>query len=298
MKFKPPVNLVWSPELAYFIGVLQGDGSISIRNDERGFAQSAKLSIAVGHNDLNYAKFLKRLAKKLFKCTVSLYNDQSAHRVEIFRRDIIRALDPYKRSMTLPKEVAKSTALARAYLRGLFDTDGCCTIRGFSGAVDFSNSDTVLIKDVEEILEKFGIKFNTRSLFKGDYNPTFRVTITNKTNIGKYAASVGFAHPRKRALLRKLSALQSKFRTRQIRGEGWRSIAQILSKHEELTANEIAKSLNLHRETVKEHLEKMMAKDLIRRRVEFYNRWGIINRPSCKRYYWRLNRNAKLSERL
>jgi len=59
------------------------------------------------------------------------------------------------------------------------------------------------------------------------------------------------------------------------------------SKHE-MTTNDIAKNLNLHRETIKEHLEKLEKKGIVQKRTVYFNRWGVIEKPSCKRYYWRL----------
>lgn len=293
MNFKEPVKLDFNNDVAYFIGVLQGDGHINKGFDKNGWLSRLALVISVGHNDKPYALFIKKLIKNKLNYSAVVWNEKSCYRVAIYDRGLVRAFEEFKLNMQIPDFVLKNNKLLAAYLQGLFDTDGCCYIRNNTGVIDFSNTREELVESIRSVLElKFNIKSYIRSYKKKDYKPMYRLMVTNKSNILPFINKIGFRHPRKKKLGENLLKIYVNVRQRAVRNTGHEKIVRVLQENREITTNDIANKLSLHRETVKEHLEKLEKKKLVEKRIVYFNRWGVIENPSCKRYYWRLRNGA------
>lgn len=295
MNFKPAITINFNPDIAYLIGVIQGDGHVGKVLDKNGWLSSLSVVISVGHKDKPYIKILKKIIKNQFNYDAKIYNDSSCFRVGIYNRSLVRALEDFKRNMKVPNFFLAKNEMLAAYLQGLFDTDGSCTIssNSISGTIDFATNRIGFAYEIRDILEKsFNIYSNIRISRKGDYKPVYRVAITNKSNITKFVGSIGFRHPRKIKVSNNLIKHYVKIKERSMRNRGHEKIINELVQNKELSTNDIASKLNLHRETVKEHLENLENKKIVKKRVVYFNRWGIIDKPSCKRHYWRLTNGA------
>jgi DNA-binding CsgD family transcriptional regulator len=281
------VEIKFDDDLAYYIGALQGDGGIGRSYKKNGALASLSASITVGKDDYDYATQMEQLIKKIFGCNVSIYFSSNVYRVMFFKRKCIRLIEKYKPSK-IPNEVLASKDLLSNYLKGLFDTDGGCNIYkgGKSGVLDFSNNNRSFVYSLKEILENvFGIISNVQTCRKTGYRPVYRLKITNKRNILRFAKSIGFNHPRKKRVFDELVVAYENVGDRCIRNSAQKIILARIGNRE-VTTNELALELNRHRETIKEHLEKMERANVIKKRVEFYNRWGVVEKSCFRRYCW------------
>jgi len=295
--YKPATKLNFTPDVAYLIGVIQGDGTVSKSLDKNGSLSNLAIKVAVGHKDVSYTKLLRNLIFANLKYEPSIKRDPWGYRVSIYNRSLVRALEEFKYKMEVPAFIVENRDLLMSYLQGLFDTDGGCGIdpHSNSASINFSSNKREFIEKVKCILEKeFGIYSSLRAGKKENYKPVYRITITNKTNVLKFIDSVGFRHPRKMKLSGKIVKMYSKVKEKSIRNRGHEKIICLLGKNSEMLTNQIAKELNLHRETVKEHLEKMQNCGIVKKRVIYFNRWGEIKKSHYKRYCWRLNDDKTL----
>jgi|SRR3989338_3441770 len=289
MEQKPAAIINFNSDTAYFIGVLQGDGNINKSFNKKGWLMTYGIRVAVSYKDKDYVNVLKKLIIKNFGYNPPIHNAARCYDISIYDRSLVRAFEEFKRNMKIPDFALKDTNSLAAYLQGLFDTNGCCSSRGTNGVIDFSNNRKELVESVRSILEsKFNIKSYIRLNKKEDYKPVYRLMISNKLNVVPFIEQIGFRHPRKKRLSEGLLKIYKKMPTRSIRNMGHEKVIESLKRKHEMTTNDIANKLNLHRETVKEHLEKLEKKKIVEKRIVYFNRWGIIKKPSCKRYYWRL----------
>jgi len=291
MKYKAPAKLFFNSDISYLIGVIQGDGNINKTLDKKGHISGLGLIISVGHDDKPYTIFLKKLIQNNLNYSPYVRRETSCYRVALYDRALVRAFERFKYDMRIPNFILSDMNLLSAYLQGLFDTDGCCCIssKSKSGTIDFSSNKKELITSIKRILEEdFDIYSFVQKVRKNGYRPWYRLYITNKTNILKFNKMIGFRHPRKVKKLKMLVKIYKNVPTRSIRNRGHEKIIHIL-KNNEMTTNDIAIKLNLHRETIKEHLEKMENGGIVTKRVEYFNRWGVVKYSKFKKCYWRLN---------
>lgn len=289
MEPKSSTKINSNSDTAYFIGVLQGDGNINKSFNKKGWLMTCGIRIAVSYKDKAYVNVLKKLIIKNFNYKPSIHNADRCYCVSIYNRSVVRAFEEFKRNMEIPIFVLNDNRLLAAYLQGLFDTDGCCYSRGTNGVIDFSNNRKELVESIKNVLES---KFNTKSYIrlnrKMNYKPVYRLIISNKSNMVPFIENIGFRHPRKKRLSKTLLRFYKKMHGRSIRNTGHQKIIDSLKIDREMTADSIAKILKLHRETVKEHLEKLEKKKIVEKRIVYFNRWGEVKNSNFKRYYWRL----------
>ena len=187
-----------SEELAEFMGILVGDGHLS------------KYQVSVTTNaktDRRHALFIKKLTERLFKLKATLtYRDDensvaivasSRTLVEFLHRQGMPVGNKIKNRLAMPPWVQKTRLYREAFLRGLFDTDGCIyldthringTFYGHLSWTITSYADT-LTTGVLETLRTLG------------YTPTHRVSqrsiyLRRQKEIRRYFATTGTHNPK------------------------------------------------------------------------------------------------------
>src|SRR3989338_9786703 len=164
-----------SIELAEFIGIVLGDGGITKK----------QVTITVHKiDDEYYAKYIKKLIKKLFSINPACYIRKNVFKIVISRSKLVKALlkmglhmgNKVKHQIDVPIWIKKSNMFSKACLRGLFDTDGCFYI------------DRHKYKD--KIYLNCGINFTNRSLpllnfFKSNLTKT-KLNPTQKTDFSVF----------------------------------------------------------------------------------------------------------------
>ena len=193
-KLSQPVETpALSEDLAELLGILIGDGHLS----------DYQVSITTNSlTDKQHAIFVAGLIKKLFKKdgTISFKKNQNAMDVVVSSKSLVEVLNglgmqkgnKIKNNLSVPSWIVLDCAYEKAFLRGLFDTDGCIyldkhTIRGKLyknlGWTVTSYADKLRI-GIIEILERL------------EFGPTYQesqksVFLRRKKDIEKYFQDIG-----------------------------------------------------------------------------------------------------------
>lgn len=201
-----PIRLI--PSLAYFLGIIAGDGSINRRNPRT----RGGWKIEMWEGNIEYHKRIYApLCRKLFgitprfriiqkpnnrKNTCSAINSKIIH---IYLTQCLGIPSGFKANrITMPRFIEDSPALLVAYLRGLFDTDGTVTGR----EVRFSTVSPRLFEQVCAGLTRVGIGYYTSRWKKEErFQMLYTLSIKARMSILNYRAMVGFGHPKKRRRL-------------------------------------------------------------------------------------------------
>ena len=220
-----PIRLpeAWSDELAHYLGWLIGDGSTTETVTTVYGSADDRVEILPAHEELlrwvNGDRPLK----------VSEQANGTAQ-LRLARRPFKRFLEalgvrPVKGpDKTVPWSVEQAPApFAAAFLRGLFDADGCVVVNRDKGSyVGLASASPTLLRGVQTLLSTFGVTsriYKTRNASEeGTLTYTgkdgverrygrsagYQLRITSGS-ILRYAQHVGFSLSRKRALLAQLT---------------------------------------------------------------------------------------------
>lgn len=181
-----------SVELAKFIGIMLGDGSIR-----------SKYQLTISFNyktDREFAEYVTRLIKRLFavehiisKRKDSLGADiviSSANVIDFLLKQGLRAGNKVKNQVDIPAWIKTDMEFQKACLRGLVDTDGSLYCHRYKVnnkwyeylKLDFTSCSKPLLRSVYATLSDLGIK----SSLKGVH-----IIVSAKREVNKYLTIVG-----------------------------------------------------------------------------------------------------------
>ena len=195
--------------LAEESGIHLGDGYMKIRKDKWGthyeyFCSSHTI------DDANYREYTKNLMKKLYglKPTADRFygNDSSltysSKELIKFKLIIGIPLSP-KKDMVIPEWVKDNKLFLAAFLRGIFDTDGCLSFKSKNcnphnyPIINIKLSDKYLIEAINKSLKLFDLttslsKYSqfdkrTNKVYKG-----YQIDISGKKNLLIFLKKIGF----------------------------------------------------------------------------------------------------------
>jgi len=189
---KPPL----SPELAEFIGIMIGDGSVG----------SYQISVTLdARTDVEYALYVGRLASRLFGIEVATTVREkqgcivlTLSSVELSAYLVSLGLprgNKVMQAVAMPQWVANDLGHATACVRGIFDTDGSVfqevhkikDARYSYPRAALVSASLPLLQDVHGVLCRLGVDAKVRSR---------RVSIERFTDIEKYFRIVGSSNPK------------------------------------------------------------------------------------------------------
>ncbi|MBI5064848.1 hypothetical protein HZA97_01300 [Candidatus Woesearchaeota archaeon] len=158
-------KIVCPPELSEdfceFLGALAGDGHLG---------ENPSVIAITCHKilDRQYIYHLVSLFEKLFKEKPCLNIQRNVLKLYFYSKSLVSQLNEIyghpigkkKGNLYVPKQIIDNERYIYAYLRGLFDTDGClCRHHKNSGAiVEISSRDTRFLKEINHLLEKLNFK--------------------------------------------------------------------------------------------------------------------------------------------
>ncbi len=193
-----PLPTRLTPDLAYVMGLLVGDGTLRERNAVA--LTTADESIAQEFRRIVYEQFGYEVANSV-KFRYSISSRQIRLFFEELGLDYVTAIEKSIPSviLTAPKPIV------RAFLQGLFDTDGYVNVRG---NVSLSTSSERLAHQVHILLLNFGI-ISSLQTKKGvrSVHPNYLVTIYGAEALTFYR-EIGFRLPRKQAGVERVSTLR------------------------------------------------------------------------------------------
>lgn|GEM_PF-1733844 len=190
-------NLVFLPEyceeLAEFFGILLGDGSVT-----KYFTKVYLNAIA----DVDYKSFVENLAQSLFKgasVTVRRRLEQGTIDIQISSRDVcdyLRKIGFDPRIRKVPPWIFRRKTFIAATVRGLFDTEGCVSIKYFRGKggnyfykqLTVTNANKNILAFLEKSLIMLG--------YKPTKNSKKNIYISNRKDIEKYLYNIGSHNPK------------------------------------------------------------------------------------------------------
>ncbi len=188
------------PDIAYLLGVLVGDGCLTVKN-----------RVCLTTADAEILERVQAISSRClggtFSKTASRPYDYELSSIEAKRTLIKWGLsETYAEFKTVPDAVmASPLPVVSAFLKGLFDTDGYVEKYG---AVGLSSASKELIDAVHALLLNLGIvarKYERRKRYNGKLQ--FYVSIYGDF-VEAYRSQIGFGVGRKRAALEKLCARQ------------------------------------------------------------------------------------------
>lgn len=181
-----------SARLAELIGVLMGDGHV-------GLYQTSIVTNA--DTDYQHALFVKALIEDLFKIQVHVRKrrNEKACEIVISSKSVSRFLVsqgiPQGNKITMgvhiPHWIQKKSLYRKAFIRGLFDTDGCVYLDTHryrrkvykNIGMAFANQSAPLLSFFRESLEFFGLHPTQKT--------AFRVFLRRKEDIRRYFNLIG-----------------------------------------------------------------------------------------------------------
>jgi stage V sporulation protein R len=188
-------------ELAELMGAILGDGSSGVKSRENA------VTVVVDHREDNYILRVASLMQSVFGVVPLFEGKGTVMGVTICSKMVVNYLEAagipagctYENKRVPSSIWASSQEYRAAFIRGLFDTDGCA-----SGSLTFSAYNRDFAADVQLLLAEMGIRsdINTRDN-NGDQITTLRVE--GRESLFKFRDRIGFSIIRKAVELANLT---------------------------------------------------------------------------------------------
>jgi hypothetical protein len=203
-KVKLPLTI--SEDLAYIIGILLGDGTLS------GNSNKKRTWVIRGYFDnFQHRLIFNKLIEKEFGIhPINRQKKENCFESVISSKIVYLFIENYfglhigKKAHKIefpPKLIGGSNEIKCALIQGLFDSDGTIT----HGYVKYSTISKIMAEQVREILLNMGINTGLNVWIKAaKYFPLYTVSIKSGKNKLIFAEKIGFRHPIKRILLENL----------------------------------------------------------------------------------------------
>ncbi|MDO8481426.1 MAG: LAGLIDADG family homing endonuclease [Nanoarchaeota archaeon] len=211
-------------DLAYLCGILVGDGSIYLRKEKHDFVIKC-----VGNPKDEQELYIDVIGPKFnrnFGFTPSFMHHDSRttfgfalHSKTLFRflTEIVGLHHGRKNhALQIPPGIRKHPQFMDAFLRGLFDTDGCITFKKryreipYYPVISLASQSKKLIREVALELRKRGLQLveiydypvkNPRGI--REYTFINRIEMNGKDNLRKWQETIGFESPKHLNKIRK-----------------------------------------------------------------------------------------------
>jgi DNA mismatch repair protein MutS len=190
-----------APELAYILGLLLGDGTLTYRN-----------YVALTSGDPSIVDEFARVVQEVFGYSVQRVAREHHYDCRIGSRQIRLFLEELGLGYVTATAkcvpvciLAAPKGVVRAFLQGLFDTDGTADQKG---NVSLSTSSSEMAHQVHCLLLNFGIVASLQTK-KGVHsvNPAYQVSIYG-VEAARFYTTIGFRLERKQARAARVSALR------------------------------------------------------------------------------------------
>jgi len=231
-KYRVSLPEKWTEDLAHYLGWLIGDGSLTKAAAVTVYGgEEEQQSIMLQHQAL-LAEISGGVAPKPTRMqngTYQLRVTRGAARKFFEALGVAQVRSPQKRVPWSVFEAPKP--IVAAFLRGLYDADGCVINSGDKNRyVGLGSTSNDLLRDVQQLLDTFGVRgriYHTRTKEEAafeyttttgqtrtyDSSPMHDLRITGSV-LDSFAERIGFELPPKRDILDQLLRESTRYRTR------------------------------------------------------------------------------------
>lgn len=188
---------LFSIDLAEFVGIMLGDGSIS----------RDQISVTLGYTtDKKYVPYIRKLINRLFQTETSIYRTKikDAIRIRASGVNLVKNLltlglvqgNKIKQQFDIPNWIQQKEEYIKACIRGMIDTDGCVHRKvrkarnGFeyrSIGITFCSASCPLQKSFMQLLDNLG--------FKGAISGR-TIYLCGEEQVKRYVDEIGFSNPK------------------------------------------------------------------------------------------------------
>lgn len=190
-------------DVAELVGILLGDGCISVYNKNGKIHRRVKISLNA-EDEKEYAEYVANLMERVLGKRPRLFFRPNEKTLDLllFRKADIEYLtgigmmtSPKAYRAKMPDQLVES-ALSLYTLRGYFDTDGCIAIVNNNGTVyprlEMKVCQSPMLEQFVRILKRYGFKFGVYRLDKKMY----RIQMNGPAQLKRWAELVGFSNPK------------------------------------------------------------------------------------------------------
>lgn len=221
-----------TPDLAYFCGVLAGDGSIRFQEAKKQY----EIKCVGNPKDEKefYDKIIKDLIKKLFNLDIKTksFDKGRTYGFDICSKSLVRYLTEFiglplgKKydKLTIPGIFLNDKELVRKFICGVADTDFHLRIkRGYYPIIAGVSKSESFIKEIKDFLEDEGFKIcmYKREEFDKRVNKiviTHRIELSGYKQFLNWMEQIGFRHPKNKE---KINLLLKLARDKKIARDGF-----------------------------------------------------------------------------
>jgi hypothetical protein len=184
-------------EIAEFVGILLGDGSIDTKYQNR-------VQITLNKAETVYASYIMELVRRNFKVKPLLRfrKSEQALDIKIFNKEFVGFLTNTlglvpapKRGRAVVPDAFMEENLARYVLRGYFDTDGSVVITNNNGTLyprlEMKVCPSPMCASFVKILKTFGFRFGAYRITNGET----RIQMNGQSQLQKWVNIVGSSNP-------------------------------------------------------------------------------------------------------
>lgn len=186
----------YSEELAEFIGIMLGDGSLT----------HFQVIVTLGNKELVYAQYVQKLMQKVFKVRAKICTRATGYRDVYIGSVVVSAYllnmgfshNKTKSQVDVPEWIMLKPEYMRACIRGFFDTDGSMYKLKFGNQISLCNSSRPLLQSLQSMLLRLEYKPSSISLNN--------VYLTRRQDLKRFLQKIGSNHPKKLMRLKKAIA--------------------------------------------------------------------------------------------
>lgn len=204
-----------SPDLAYFCGVLAGDGHIAIRPHKSDYYLTCEGN---PHDEQSfYHEIITPLVKRLFHIPTHPRMFQHTYGICIRSKALVLYLTqilglPINRKydqLTIPSWVRSHSELLRAYIRGLSDTDFCLSLKKrhseqqYYPVITGCSKSKRFLEEIAQALETFGLNVRRHYDYlypdprlKAKEYTHHRIHIYGHQQLAIWINTIGFSSPK------------------------------------------------------------------------------------------------------
>jgi hypothetical protein len=193
-------------EIAEFVGIMLGDGSIGLYNTHAGARIKLHRVVKVTLDSRNkvYTDYVANLMERILdiKPKIHYKKKENAVDLKVHKKDkflyvlneIGLELSPKWGRMKVPEPYTRGK-LGLLVLKGLFDTDGCLAVYNNNGTIypriEIRMSPSPAQNQISAILDEFGFNYRIQNLERGKT----RIRISGKTELKRWFKLIGSSNP-------------------------------------------------------------------------------------------------------